>query len=190
MRILHTVLIVCAMTLRVPNKMTSHSTPNRRVRPAHRNIKRCVGRTLHPFLILLGALSGFAPTFAAEPGKMPMPPVFDARTDTERALTEYPLAVITREAAFAHHGKAHREVSLPNGLTGWVYQVGEGAGLRTYTLVFDAQQKVIDVLYNERGRHNGLTALALQAQAKGVLGPDVEPQPPKRHAPDEFKPGK
>jgi hypothetical protein len=146
---------------------------------------------LHTVLIVcVMTLGGLAPAFAAERGKMPMPPMFDARTDTERALTDYPLAVITREAAFAHHGKAHREVGLPNGLTGWVYQVGEGTGLRTYTLVFDARQKVIDVLYNERGRHNGLTALALQAQAKGVLGPDVEPQPPKRHAPGEFRPGK
>lgn len=123
---------------------------------------------------------------AAESKYPPMPPDFSIKTDTKEALLKYPLGVITQVAAFSHHGQATRKVTLPNGNEGWVYQVGEGYGLRTYTLEFNDKQVVIDVLYNENGRHNGLTALQLQAQAAKVLGPEVEPQPFKKHPPEEF----
>ena len=46
-------------TLRAPGNMTLCSKPNCRVRPAHRYIQRCVGRTLRPFFILLGALNRY-----------------------------------------------------------------------------------------------------------------------------------
>ncbi len=127
---------------------------------------------------------------AAEQKYLPMPPSFDARTDPEEALTKYPLGAITKQAAFSHHGKEHRTVTLPNGDEGKVYQVGSGMGLRTYTLVFNDKGVVTDVLYNEKGRHNGLTALQLQAQAARVLGPDVETQPFKKHAPEKYRQGK
>ena len=65
--------------------------------------------------------------------------------------------------------------------------MGEGSGLHTYTLEFNEKGMVSDVLYNEKGRHNGLTALQLQAQAAKVLGPDVEPQPFKKHPPGEYR---
>ena len=115
---------------------------------------------------------------------LPMPPVFSRDALVEVTLQSYPLGVITRQAAFSHHGKAHRNVTLPNGMEGWVYDVGgvvttssyvsptgrkqavaETAAdheARSYTLVFDQRGVVIDVLYNETGRHDGLTALALQ----------------------------
>lgn len=127
---------------------------------------------------------------AAEQKYPPMPPVFDIKTDPREALAKYPLGVITRVAAFSHHGKEHRGVALPNGYEGMVYQVGSGTGLRTYTLVFNDKGVVTDVLYNEKGRHNGLTALQLQAQAKRILGPEAEPQPFKKHAPEEYRQGK
>lgn len=123
---------------------------------------------------------------AAEQKYPPMPPYFTTRADAEAVLLKYPLGVITKEAAFSHHGQATRKVTLPNGNEGWVYQVGEGTGLRTYTLEFNGKGIVIDVLYNEQGRHNGLTALQLQAQAAKVLGPKAEPQPFKRQSPAEF----
>lgn len=107
----------------------------------------------------------------------PMPPTFNTRIEPREALTSYPLGVITKVAAFSHHGKENRSVKLPNGYEGKVYQVGSGTGLRTYTLVFNDKGVVTDVLYNEKGRHNGLTALQLQAQARRILGPDVETQP-------------
>lgn len=121
---------------------------------------------------------------------MPMPPTFSIQEDPEKTLLEYPLGVITRQAAFSHHGKATREVKLPNGNDGWVYQVGEETWLRTYTLEFDGKDQVIDVLYNERGRHNGMTALQMQAQAAKILGPEAEPEPFEKHSPEEFRQSK
>lgn len=137
-------------------------------------------------LVSLWAVAGFA----AEQKYPPMPPSFDTKTDPQEALTKYPLGVITKQAVFSHHGKEHRTVTLPNGDEGRVYQVGSGMGLRTYTLVFNDKGVVTDVLYNEKGRHNGLTALQLQAQATRVLGPDAETQPFKKHAPEEYRQGK
>ncbi len=125
-------------------------------------------------------------SYAADRKIPPMPPYFTTRADMEAVLLKYPLGVITKEAAFSHHGQATRKVTLPNGNEGWVYQVGEGTGLRTYTLEFNGRGVVIDVLYNEQGRHNGLTALELQAQAAKVLGPKAEPQPFERQSPEEF----
>lgn len=139
-------------------------------------------------LIAAALLSVFS--FAAEPKYPPMPPDFSTKTDMKEALLKYPLDVITKDAAFSHHGQAVRKVTLPNSNEGWVYQVGEGSGLRTYTLVFNDKGVVTDVLYNEKGRHNGLTALQLQAQAKRILGPDVEQQPYKKHALEEYRWGK
>ncbi|MDE2089455.1 MAG: hypothetical protein KGJ12_05490 [Gammaproteobacteria bacterium] len=132
-------------------------------------------------MVLFSAVS-----FADESKYPPMPPDFSAKTDMQEALLKYPLGVINKEAAFSHHGQATRKVTLPNGNEGWVYQVGEGAGLRTYTLEFNEKGIVTDVLYNEQGRHNGLTALQLQAQAAKVLGPEAEPQPFKKQPPEEF----
>ena len=143
-------------------------------------------RTVITLAVLVTALfSAF--TWAAEQKYPPMPPVFSTKTDREEALLKYPLGVITQVAAFAHHGQATRKVTLPNGNEGWVYQVGEESGLRTYTLEFNEKGVVTDVLYNEKGRHNGLTALQLQAQAAKVLGPEAETQPFKKHSPQEYR---
>lgn len=125
-------------------------------------------------------------THAVEQKYLPMPPEFSMDSDPETVLREYPLGVITRQAAFSHHGQATRSVKMPNGHEGWVYQFGEETWLRTYTLEIDTQDRVVDVLYNERGRHNGLTALQLQSQANKILGPEVEPQPFKKHPPEKF----
>lgn len=137
-------------------------------------------------VVLALAMSGVFVN-AAEQKYLPMPPVFSVAAAPEKTLREYPLGVVTKQAAFSHHGQATRTVKLPNGDEGWVYQVGEGTGLRTYTLVFDTAGVVTDVLYNERNWRNGLTALQLQAQTGRVLGPDVEPQPYKKHPPEEFR---
>ena len=141
------------------------------------------------FLGFIVAFGSFG-VLAESPKTLPMPPTFNTRIDADEALTKYPLGVITKVAAFAHHGKENRSVTLPNGNEGMVYQVGSGTGLRTYTLVFNDKGVVTDVLYNEKGRHNGLAALQLQAQAKRILGPDAETQPFKKHAPEEYRLGK
>ncbi len=123
-------------------------------------------------------------------GKLSMPPNFSEQAGPETVLRAYPLGVITKQAAFIHHGKAVRTLILPNGKEGWVYEVGgkqaktyqhptkekqkhtvyetePGNGVRTYTLVFDNKGVVIDVLYNEQGRHDGLTALQVQRKLRG-----------------------
>ena len=144
-------------------------------------------RYLSIVMLLIATVFFGVPSLAAESKRPSMPPDFSTKTDMEQALLKYPLGVITKDTAFSHHGQATRKVTLPNGNEGWVYQVGEGSGLRTYTLEFSEKGMVSDVLYNEKGPHNGLTALQLQAQADKVLGLEVESQPFKKHSPKEFR---
>lgn len=123
---------------------------------------------------------------------LPMPPDFNIKTSPRTALEQYPLGVIPKQAAFVHHGKAVRTVTLPNGQEGWVYEVGgqrektytdptgerrtvreseKAFGWRTYTLVFNDKGIVVDVLYNEEGRHDGLSALQVQREREGADKP-------------------
>jgi len=57
-------------------------------------------------------------------GQLSMPPSFTVQSDPETVLRAYPLGLITKQAAFSHHGKAIHTVILPNGKEGWVYEVG------------------------------------------------------------------
>jgi hypothetical protein len=96
-----------------------------------------------------------------------LPPAFAPDASVEWILRHYPLGVIPKQVAFGRHGSPNRKVQLPNGQEGWVYDVGpfpwqSAQGQRTYTLVFDRQGVVVDVIYNEKGPRNGLTALSLQ----------------------------
>jgi hypothetical protein len=127
---------------------------------------------------------------AAEPLKhLPMPPEFSPDTGSEKILAAYPLGVITKIAAFAHHGQANRKVTLANGMEGWVYEVhpvgesktyikpdgtdvqvneiGNHPAMATYTLVFDHGGTVVDVLY--AGAEHGAvqSALLVQRQQHG-----------------------
>lgn len=119
----------------------------------------------------------------AEPGYLPRPPLFDTDTDPEKALQDYPLGVITTQAAFAHHGTPEKKLPLANGKQGWVYTVGYARdrktyrlpsgetrkveetdwalGVRSFTLVFD-DGVVIDVIYKDDGTGIGVTAMELQ----------------------------
>jgi len=142
-----------------------------------------------PVLNLL-LTSTMALVTTAMAGQLSMPPSFTVQSDPETVLRTYPLGTITKQAAFSHHGKAIRTVILPNGKEGWVYEVEikdprtyehptkqkhtvyetetePGNGVRTYTLEFDSKGVVIDVLYNEQGRHDGLTAMQVQRRIRG-----------------------
>jgi hypothetical protein len=142
---------------------------------------------MKPVLNVLLTLTMVAAT-AALAGQQTMPPSFSEQSEPETVLRAYPLGITTKQAAFSHHGKALRTLILPNGKEGWVYEVGgkqaqtyqhptrekhtvyeagPGNGVRTYTLVFDDKGVVIDVLYNEKGRHDGLTALQVQRKVRG-----------------------
>lgn len=127
---------------------------------------------------------------AAEPMKsLPMPPEFSPDTSSEKILAAYPLGVITKTAAFAHHGQANRTVTLVNGMEGWVYEVhpmgkskmymrpggadvhvneiGDHPAMGTYTLVFDHSGTVVDVLYAEAEHAAMQSALLVQRQQHG-----------------------
>ena len=64
-------------------------------------------------------------------------------------------------------GKEARTYQHPTKEKQTVYETGPGNGVRTFTLVFDDKGVVIDVLYNEQGRHDGLTALQEQRKVRG-----------------------
>jgi len=134
------------------------------------------------------AIAAATTTLAGHAAPLPMPPSFTDEVAPEVVLRTYPLGVITKQAAFSHHGKAIHTLILPNGKEGWVYEVGDkqaktyqhpttkkhtvyetgpGYGVRIYTLEFDNKGVVIDVLYNEQGRHDGLTALQVQRKVRG-----------------------
>ena len=157
-----------------------------------------ISRSIQTMILatLLSALASLA-----QSANLPMPPKFMHEADIEQTLRAYPLGVITKQAAFSHHGKAHRETRLPSGQDGWTYDVGglpkavpyvspAGGtqtvretemrhGTRSYTLVFDNRGVVVDVLYNEDGRHDGLTALSLQ-HMKGVVRTEEHAHPAGR----------
>lgn len=127
----------------------------------------------------------WASASGAEPGDLPKPPSFDTDTDPEQVLQDYPLGVITLQAAFAHHGSPDKQVLLANGKEGWVYIVGYaknrktyrlpsgetkdvmetdwGLGVRNFVLVMDDRDRVvIDVIYKDDGSGIGVTAMELQ----------------------------
>ncbi len=57
-------------------------------------------------------------------GSIPRPPSFSADADPEEILARYPLNVLNEQLAFSYYGAPVRKVTLPNGHTGWVYEVG------------------------------------------------------------------
>ena len=142
------------------------------------------------FLALLLTLTVRAET-PGNGGYLPMPPTFSVEADRKQILKDYPLGVITHMAAYSHHGQPHKTVQLANGLEGWVYENAirnqknyttpsgqkrevqslENAHIvSTYTLVFDSNGLISDVLYREPGHGNAESALLVQREAK----PDIE----------------
>jgi len=113
---------------------------------------------------------------------MKMPMKFNSESMYTEVLTSYPLGKINKIAAFSHHGKANKEIMLPNGREGWVYEAegyytpktyimanGEKKVMnqridsneyRNYILVFGIDEKIIDVLYQDKN----ITGSALQFQ--------------------------
>ena len=94
-----------------------------------------------------------------------MPPSFNLNSNPVDVLNNYPLGKLSRDVTFSHHGKEHLSVTLPNGLLGLVYNVGKAETHRTYTLMLDRNNIVIDVIYFDHGIYEktGLSALSLQS---------------------------
>lgn len=61
------------------------------------------------------AIAAATTTIAGHAGPLPMPPSFTDEVAPETVLRAYPLGNITKQAAFSHHGKAVRSLTLPNG---------------------------------------------------------------------------
>lgn len=119
----------------------------------------------------------------AAPGDIPRPPYFRENADPAKVLAQYPLGVITKQLAFSYHGKAVKEVELPNGHIGWIYDVGgtpvhqeyvtpagqekrvletdRSHAVTTYTLVFDGDV-VVNVLYRDYDHDKEMSALQIQ----------------------------
>ncbi len=137
----------------------------------------------------------WATASGADPGYLPELPVFDTDTDPEQVLQDYPLGVITLQAAYSHHGEPDKIRLLANGKEGWVYTVGYAKkrktyrtpsgevrtidetnwalGVRDFTLVLDERDRVvIDVIYKDDGKGIGVTAMELQyPRPKSRSGP-------------------
>lgn len=93
----------------------------------------------------------------------PMPPTFSFRYEPEKILREYPLGLIKKQEAFAHHGGPVRKIRLPNGNLGWLYSTGEEAGIpELYILQFSNDGIVIDVMHKSLHYKNGHSALQYQ----------------------------
>ena len=109
------------------------------------------------FAVLLALVLG-PPASLARPSGSLTPPAFTADAPVKTTLRAYPLGIITMQAALSDYGAPHRKLKLADGEEWWAYDVGAG---RSYTLVFDRRGVVANVVYNENGPRNGLTALAL-----------------------------
>ncbi len=77
-----------------------------------------------------------------------MLPAFNAETDPETALRDYPLGVITKQVAFSRHGSPHKVVTLANGEEGWVYEIPHRRERKTYTLPSGARVSVKEIPAN------------------------------------------
>lgn len=125
-----------------------------------------------------------------------MPPVFNANTDPEAALRDYPLGVIPKQAAFSRHGPPHKRVTLANGEEGWVYEIPHqrmskrytlpsgtrvnvqelpaNVSMHVYTLEF-CDGVVKDVIYKGDGPGTGVTATEMQAHKAQPMAPGPIP---------------
>ncbi|MCW9023099.1 MAG: hypothetical protein OQK73_00310 [Gammaproteobacteria bacterium] len=135
------------------------------------------------FFIMLGTITIlYLGPVSADNLKMPMKFKYDSQPT--KVLQTYPLGTLNRMAVFSHHGKADKEVTLPNGRGGWVYDVsmymlpkiyykpnGEKKVVQErqksnrnqmYILVFGQDGNVMDVIYQDKS--TGLSALQLQYQ--------------------------
>ena len=132
------------------------------------------------------ALAFWTTISIAAQGEIPRPPFFSEEADPEEVLAQYPLNVMTEQLAFSYHGTPIQKITLPNGHSGWVYEVGgtpthrlyvqpsgkeshlfeadRSRGVKTYTLVFD-EKLVVNVLYRDNDHNKVLSALQIQHKA-------------------------
>lgn len=83
-------------------------------------------------------------------------------------LAEYPLGE-PQQAVFDKLGTPDEQATVAGRET-WTYKYGEGYGARRYSFVFE-DGKVYDVVYNDQGPYNGITARGQQGQ-KDTAAPE------------------
>lgn len=123
---------------------------------------------LMPILISANASS-------EETQHLPMPPKFNLDSAPEKLLENYPLGMVNKVAAFSHHGASTKEITFPNGRTGWVYDIGRIETHRIYILVFDTNDYVSDVLYYDHGKYDKFGISALLIQTKQLFPATITP---------------
>jgi len=113
-------------------------------------------------VVLIALVFWSSTGLAIEPTKL-KPPPFSIENDPAEVLHSYPLGVITELEAFSFHGSPVHKVTLPNGKKGWLYLVGEEAGVpNIYVLEFSDDGIVIDVLHKSYRYKLGHSALQYQ----------------------------
>lgn len=113
--------------------------------------------------ILVGVLVLFYTSVQAAHAVKPMPPMFTLDQQAEEILRNYPLGIISQQDAFSHHGPPVKKITLPNGNQGWLYKVGEKAGVpNIFLLQFSGEGVVVDVLHKDYRYKTGHSALQYQ----------------------------
>jgi hypothetical protein len=103
--------------------------------------------------ILVLALSACAAAGGLKPTIFTAPPSY---------LDSFPLGTITESEMISKVGPPDKTIEF-GGKKAFVYQLGEGYGIRTFTYSFDGGV-VTDVLYNDSGPYNGITAKSRQGK--------------------------
>jgi hypothetical protein len=103
-------------------------------------------------LMIMVLISVNAIAAGLKPSVMTMPPKY---------LSSFPLGTLSESDMLSKVGPPDRTLEI-DGKKVFVYQLGQGYGLRTFTYTFDGGV-VVDVLYNDSGPYNGMTAKQKQA---------------------------
>jgi hypothetical protein len=104
-------------------------------------------------LLLIAALSACAAAGGLKPTIYTAPPSY---------LDTFPLGTVSETEMVSKVGPPDRTTEI-GGKKAFVYELGEGYGKRTFTYTFD-RNVVIDVLYNDSGPYNGITAKSRQGR--------------------------
>ena len=104
-------------------------------------------------LVLVAALSACAAAGGLKPTILTAPPSY---------LDSFPLGTVSESEMISKVGPPDKIMEI-GGKKAFVYQLGEGYGIRTFTYTFD-RGVVIDVLYNDSGPYNGITAKGRQGK--------------------------
>jgi hypothetical protein len=82
-------------------------------------------------------------------------------TSPPNFLREFPIGEATQADVLASLGVPDESADL-SGQTMWSYEYGTGYGRRKFTFVI-VDEVVVDVVYNDQGRYNGMSAKQAQA---------------------------